>query len=201
MKPTQKKCLLIISLAVAAIASPLFYSPDAFAEGGVTPGRRLWNNIMLWVNFGILVFFFLKFARKPLMDFLRGTRDKIKSELDTISGRLKEVESTRDAEDDRLKSIDQRLKEVQQGILEMGRREKEQIIQQGKSAAEKMVVNAKAYSKYRMNLAKKALSDEMVDIAISMAEEGLRKAISEEDNENLNNLFIRHLETSKQDIG
>ena len=183
------------------MASPLFYSPDAFAEGGVTPGRRLWNNIMLWVNFGILVFFFLKFARKPLMDFLRGTRDKIKSELDTISGRLKEVESARDAEDDRLKSIDQRLKEVQQGILEMGRREKEQIIQQGKSAAEKMVVNAKAYSKYRMNLAKKALSDEMVDIAISMAEEGLRKAISEEDNENLNNLFIRHLETSKQDIG
>lgn len=201
MKPTQKKCVLIISLAVAAMASPLFYSPDAFAEGGVTPGRRLWDNIMLWVNFGILVFFFLKFARKPLMDFLRGARDKIKTELDTISSRLKEVEATRDAEADRLKSIDQRLKEVQQGILEMGRREKEQIIQQGKNAAEKMVVSAKAYSKYRMNLAKKDLSDQMVDIAISVAEERLRKAISEKDNENLNNLFIRHLETSKQDIG
>jgi F-type H+-transporting ATPase subunit b len=192
---------LIISLAVAAMALPLFYSPDAFAEGGVTPGRRLWDNIMLWVNFGILVFFFLKFARKPLMDFLRGARDKIKAELDTISSRLKEVEATRDAEADRLKSIDQRLKEVQQGILEMGRREKEQIIQQGKNAAEKMVVSAKAYSKYRMNLAKKDLSDQMVDIAISVAEERLRKAISEKDNENLNNLFIRHLETSKQDIG
>jgi F-type H+-transporting ATPase subunit b len=201
LKPTQKKCVLIISLAVAAMASPLFYSPDAFAEGGVTPGRRLWDNIMLWVNFGILVFFFLKFARKPLMDFLRGARDKIKTELDTISSRLKEVEATRDAEADRLKSIDQRLKEVQQGILEMGRREKEQIIQQGKNAAEKMVVSAKAYSKYRMNLAKKDLSDQMVDIAISVAEERLRKAISEKDNENLNNLFIRHLETSKQDIG
>jgi F-type H+-transporting ATPase subunit b len=141
-------------------------------------------------------------VRKKTSDgFLAGCTRQIKTELDTISSRLKEVEATRDAEADRLKSIDQRLKEVQQGILEMGRREKEQIIQQGKNAAEKMVVSAKAYSKYRMNLAKKDLSDQMVDIAISVAEERLRKAISEKDNENLNNLFIRHLETSKQDIG
>ena len=97
--------------------------------------------------------------------------------------------------------IDQRLTEVQQRILEMGRQEKERITEQGKVTAEKMVVGARAYSKYRMNLAKKALSDEMVDIAISIAEERLREAISEEDNENLNNLFIKHLETSKQGLG
>lgn len=201
MKPKQKRWLLIISLAVAAMALPLFYSPNAFAEGGVTTGRRIWDNVLLWVNFGILVFFFLKFARKPLMNLLQNVRDKIKSELNTIRSRLKNVKSTRNNEADKLKQIDQRLTEVQQGILEMGRKEKEQITEQGKVTAEKMVVSASAYSKYRMNLAKKVLSDEMVDIAISMAEKRLREVISEEDNENLNNLFIKHLETSRQRLG
>lgn len=200
MKPRHKRRLFIIFFALVAMALPYVYSPDAFAQEGVTSGRGLWNNFMLLVNFGILVFIFIKYARKPLANLLRSARDKIKTELDTLSGRFEEVNSARNTEADKLKGIDQRVEEIQKGFLEMGMREKEQITEQGKTAAEKMIEGAKAYSGYRMTMARKTLSDEMVDIAISAAEEGLRKGVTEEDNDKLISQFIRHLETSQQKL-
>lgn len=198
MKLSGKKYLLIISLA--AITYLLFYCPDSFAAKELTPGRRLWDNIMLFVNFGILVFFFIKFAKKPLMNLLRGERHKIEIDLNKIDKQLKDVKSTMDIEDEKLKDMDQRVKEIRENALEMARREKEKIIEEAKIAAEKMIENAKRYHNYRMALAKKALSDEMVDIAISMVEEKLTKEISEKDNEKLINKFFTDLQTSKLDL-
>ena len=82
----------------------------------------------------------------------------------------------------------------------MAKREKDKIIEDAKTAAEKMIENAKRYYDYRMAFAKKTLSDEMVDIAISMVEERLSKEISEEDNEKLINKFFTDLQTSKLNL-
>ncbi|NQT56620.1 MAG: ATP synthase F0 subunit B [Desulfobacteraceae bacterium] len=155
---------------------------------------------MLFVNFAILVFLFLKFAKKPLIGYLRGVRDKIKNELDTINGRFNDVKSTLDEEANKLKDIDQRIKEIQENAREIAKREKDKIIEDAKIAAEKMIENAKRYHNYRMALAKKALSDEMVDVAISMVEEKLTKKISEEDNEKLINKFFTDLQTLKLNL-
>lgn len=198
MKLRGKKYILIISLA--AVTYLHFFCPDSFAAEGLTPGRRIWDNIMLFVNFGILVFLFLKYAKKPLIGYLRGVRDKIKNELDTINGHFNDVKSTLDEKANKLKDIDQRIKEIQENTLEMANREKDKIIEDAKISAKKMIENAKRYHNYRMALAKKAISDEMVDIAISMVEEKLTKEISEEDNEKLINKFFTDLQTSKLNL-
>jgi len=198
LKLRGKKYLLMISLA--AMTYLLFYCPDSFAAKELTPGRRIWDNIMLFINFAILVFFFLKFAKKPLMDFLRGERHKIEIGLNEIDDQLKDVKSIMDTESEKLKLIDQRIKEIQENAREMAKREKDKIIEDAKIAAKKMIENAKRYHNYRMALAKKALSDEMVDIAISMVEERLTKEISEEDNEKLINKFFTDLQTSKLNL-
>ncbi len=198
MKLRGKKYLLIIFLA--AMTYLLFYCPDSFAAEESSSGRRIWDNIMIFVNFAILVFLFLKFAKKPLMDFLRGERHKIETGLNEIDGQLKDVKSIMDTESGKLKLIDQRIKEIQENAQEMAKREKDKIIEDAKIAAEKMIENAKRYYDYRMAFAKKTLSDEMVDIAISMVEERLKKEISEEDNEKLNNKFFTDLQTSKLNL-
>jgi len=193
-----KKYILIISFA--AVTYLHFFCPDSFAAEESSSGRRIWDNIMLFVNFAILVFLFLKFAKKPLIGYLRGVRDKIKNELDTINGRFNDVKSTLDEEANKLKDIDQRIKEIQENAREIAKREKDKIIEDAKIAAEKMIENAKRYHNYRMALAKKALSDEMVDVAISMVEEKLTKKISEEDNEKLINKFFTDLQTLKLNL-
>jgi F-type H+-transporting ATPase subunit b len=180
--------------------SVLFFYTDAFAAEKLSSGRRLWDNIMLWVNFGILVFFFLKYARKPLMDFLRGIRDKIKKDLDTIEKQFESAESQMNAESAKIEEIDQHIEALRQNIIEMGKKEKERIIEQAKQTAKRMIEDAEAYSGYQLAKARKELSDKMVDIAISMVKERLVMGISEQDNEKLINQFIVDLNASKRHI-
>jgi len=187
-------CLLLI---LGIMVWGLFVCPWAEAAQEMTEGRRLYDTIMLWVNFGILVALFLKFARKPLMDALRGIHDKIKGEIDGITQQHNEMKAGRDAEETRLTDIDQHLEQIRVRIVEMGEKEKQKIIDQAKLAAEKMIEDARSYAQFQMSRARKQLSDEMVDIAISKVEARLEKEISAEDDEKLVLEFLGNLETTK----
>ena len=200
MKRSYGKSLCMTMLVFSISTYVFLFCPDAFAAEKLSSGRRLWDNIMLWVNFGILVFFFLKYARKPLMDFLRGVRDKIKKDLDESEKQLKDAESHMDAESAKMEEIEKHIEKIQQNIIEMGKKEKEKIIEKAKITAKRMIEDAKAYSGYQIARARKELSNEMVDIAISIVKEKLTEGISEEDNEKLINQFIVDLGTSKQQI-
>jgi F-type H+-transporting ATPase subunit b len=200
MKRSYGKFLYMTILVSSIYVCVFFFCPDAFAAEKMSSGRRLWDNIMLWVNFGILVFFFLKYARKPLVDFLRGFRDKIKKNLDTIEKQFKDAESRMKAESAKIDEIEQHIETIRQNIIEMGKKEKEKLVEEARITAERMIEDAKAYSGYQLAKARRQLSDEMVDIAISMVKERLIKGISEQDNEKLINQFIANLDTSKQQI-
>ena len=106
MKITDKKSLFFI-LCVGAWLFFLF--TDSFAAEKLIPGRKLYDIIMRWVNFGILAAVFLKFARKPLMDALHGVREKIKENLDVIKNQFNDAKSGMDAEQAKLDNIEKYL--------------------------------------------------------------------------------------------
>jgi len=188
----------VLWVAVGVALFIFMGSHDAFADGGTSSGRRLWNNIMLWVNFGILAFFFMKYAKKPLLNYLRSVREKIEENLNTINHDVQTARSSMDAEKKKLQEIEDHLEEIKARITEIGRAEKERIIESGKVTAQEMIENAKAYANYKLAVAKKRISDEMVDTAVSMAAERLRKGISQEDSDQLVAKFFTDLETSKK---
>ncbi len=171
---------------------PLFLCPGAFEKES-----KAYVLIMRCINFGILVAIILKFARKPLMDALHGVREKIKESLDAIKNQFNDAKSGMDAEQAKLDNIEQYVEEVRERIVEMGKKERDKIVEQAKVEAEKMIADAEAHAKYQMVKAKKELSDEMVDIAISMVEERLKKEITLKDNEDLVDQFLVSLETAK----
>lgn len=151
---------------------------------------------MLWVNFGILVFVFMKFARKPLIDFLRGEGKKIEEDLKTVDDKFKDAKAMMDLESDKFTGIDERMEEIKSSIIQMGIREKENLIEQAKASADKMIRDAKIYSQQRILAAKKALADEMVDAAISMVTDKLTKEISMDDDNKLFTQFLDNLEST-----
>ena len=110
-------------------------------------------------------------------------------------------QSQRDAETEHLKGIDQIIEEIRSNILEIGKKEKEKIIQQGKALADKMIRDAKTYSENRIVAARKELSEEMVDMALSMAKDKLSKDMTDEDNNNLVNQFVTDLQATKLSVG
>ena len=134
------------------------------------------------------------------MDFFRGVTDKIKKDLDTIEKQFKDAESQMKAETAKIDEIEQYIATIRQNIIELGKKEKEKIVEEAKITAERMIEDAKAYSGYQLAKARKKLSDEMVEIAISMVKERLIKGISEQDDEKLIDQFIADLGASKQQI-
>lgn len=196
LKRPRYDAVLCIAAGVALFIFMDFH--DALADGGTSSGRRLWNNLMLWVNFGILAFFFMKYAKKPLLDYLRSVRQKIEENLNTINHDVQMAKSSMEAEHEKLQGIEDHLEEIKARITEIGRTEKERIIESGKATAQEMIENAKAYANYKLTLAKKKISDEMVDTAVSMAAERLKKGISQEDSDQLVAKFFKDLETSKE---
>ena len=197
MKEISGNKLFFGSLVMVLIASFWLDPLEAFAEEGIGSGRKLWNNIMLWVNFGIMVFIFIRYAKKPLMDYLHSVRKKIEGSLKEVDAQMASAKSVMTAEDAKLKGIDEEIRLIHERMLEMGRAEKEKIIESGRVTAEKMIENAKAYAEYRLAVARKVIFDEMVDLAVSMAEEKLKEGISQEDSDRLFADFLNHLETSR----
>jgi F-type H+-transporting ATPase subunit b len=186
---------------MTAVICTLLMPHIAMADSGPSSGRKIWDNVMLWVNFGILVFLFLKFARKPLMDFLHSTRKKISEDLDKVKEALSGAKTIRDEEIEKTKDLESLLEDLRKSILDMGAREKEEIIRQGQAAAEKMIQEAKEYAARSVSLAKKKLSDDMVDRAITIAEKGLKEALSKEDHDMLIDQFVEDLSSSKHQRG
>ena len=188
-------------LSFAGLTFVLFFSFDAFASEEASGGRTIYHTIMLFVNFGIFVFLFIKYAKKPFMNFLRSERESVEKQINEVTDKKQGVQSQRDTEAEQLKDIDRIIGELRNSILEMGEREKKKIIQQGKSLAEKMIRDAEAYSKNRIVDARQELSEEMVDMALSMAKEKLLKNMTDKDNDNLVGQFITNLQATKLSVG
>ena len=128
MRPASGKLWLIFSMSLIYFSGTLIFCPDSFAAGETSQGRTLWDNIMLIVNFGILVFFFLKYGRIPLMDFLRGQKKRVEGELNEVNVQFKDVKTLMEEEAEKLEDIDKLIEEIKKNIIKMGKREKENII-------------------------------------------------------------------------
>jgi F-type H+-transporting ATPase subunit b len=173
------------------------FSLDASATAEISEGRRLWDNIMLWVNFGILAFLFLRYGKKPLTDFLEGERTKIETSLDAVNGQLGEAKTNLEAEQAKLRDLEGQLQQLRERIIELGRREKERTLTMARNSAAQMIADARKESEYRVAEAKKALRDEMIDQAVSIVEGKLRARISLRDNDILLNQFLADLKTQE----
>jgi len=179
-----------------------FFAPyaEVLAADELSLGRKLWDNSLLFINFGILVFLFLKYGRKPLVDYLRGVRKDVESDLNKVETRLSHATSLRDAELDKLEGIQANLDKIREDILELGRHEKEKHIEEGKIAAENMIQHAKNYAHNKIQEAKKVVADEMIDRAFSTVERVLVREFSPKDNENVIDQFLNDLKTTKQHL-
>jgi len=174
-----------INLFLYSVLILLFCNSVCFAAETLSEGEKLYYSIMLWVNFGILVFLFIKFAKKPLMNFLRGQGDQISEQLQAIEADVKKAKSLLDEESTKLRSIDGNLEKITENILAVGAREKDSIIEKAKNLADKMVEDAKKEATFKIEAAKKRFSEEMLDLAVSITIEKIKNNLTDEDDENL----------------
>ena len=187
---TSYLCILLI-----AFAGFLFclLPVDVQAAQEVSDGRKIYDTVMRWVNFGILVFFFLKYGKPALSNFLNGERNRVQKRLHEIEKGLNLARMRVDEESKHLDGIEGSLEEVRRSIVELGEKEKERIIASARSSAKQMIQDAENELDFKMEEARRALNDRLAEQAVVLAAEKLREAFTEQDNESQLTGFIDRL--------
>lgn len=182
-------------IALMSVLLVLAGAVEVFAADGGGGWRPTYDIIMKWVNFGILVLIFFKFARRPLINFLSGKKNeislqikKIEDEKDRLSQRVLETE--REMEENVA-----RLEELKERIVQMGERRKIEIIEDARQESRMIIESAKQKIEGRIIRARDRLRAEIVDTAAEIALEKLPGLVTEEDNQKLLEQFMAQAAT------
>ena len=185
-----KKIAKICYFILAVVIGILLLGTEASAANNSDDWRPVFDLVMRWLNFGIIVFILVKYARTPIKDFLLSRREEVAREIEM-------VEEKKEAANKKIQDAARMLDESEVRFA----RVKERIIQEGETKKQKLIEDAKQESKILLEStmkkidnqlldAQRAFKSELVDTAISLAMKRLPDEITTEDNQNFTNQFL-----------
>lgn len=177
-------CLLAIVLSLHLLGY------DALAAEKSSSWRPTYDLILRWINFGIIVFVIVKYGKTPIMNFLRGQKDKLANEI-------KRLEDEKDDAEAKIKEtltiIDEseiRFSELKDRIVQQGERKKAEIIESAQNQSKMMLEDSKRRINTYFLQAKNAFRAELIDSAIDLALERLPGEITAQDSEKFTRDFL-----------
>ena len=189
------KTMCVKALPAAVIVCALVAAPCAAA--GETPGdwRPIYDLVMRWINFLILVFVIVKFGRAPLMNFLRSQENQIDTEIRELE-RTKEsaLEKVRETEA-MLAASGERFEQLTQRILAQGERKKTAIIEGARQESRMMIADAKRKADNLFLTARERFRAELVDAAIDIATERLAVEMTDKDGQQMVQNYMASLDS------
>ena len=163
---------------------------EALAAETSANWRPTYDMVMRWLNFGILVVLFFKYARKPLAAFLKGKSSQIEeniksieAEKETIHNRINELQRER-------KKGREHLHQVRDRIVSQGKLKKQQIIDDAKKESHLLLESAKQKIEHEITFAREKLKSEMVDQAIDLAMQKLPQFMTDQDAQNSLKMYL-----------
>jgi F-type H+-transporting ATPase subunit b len=175
---------------LAVMFSLHLLSLDGYAAEGGSNWRPTYDLIMRWINFGIIVFVVYKYARKPLMNFLRGRKEKVAEEIEALETRKEEMIDRINQTQKDIEESDIRFEELKERIIQQGEKKKAEIIESAKNHSKMMFEDSKRRIGTHFLHAKSEFKDELIDKAMDMAMERLPREITPEDNDKCTRLFL-----------
>ena len=177
-------CLIAIGLGLH------FLGHDAFAAEKSSNWRPMYDLILRWINFFIIVFVVVKYGKKPIMNFLRGQKDKLAEEIHRLENEKQDAEAKIK---ETLRAVDEsevRFSELKDRIVQQGEKKKIEIIESAQNQSKMMLEDAKRRIDAHFLHTKNEFRAELIDRAMDMALDRLPKEITPEDNDKFARLFL-----------
>jgi F-type H+-transporting ATPase subunit b len=172
-------------LALAVFAAETEQGPSSF--------KKIWMYSWRILNFLILAYFLVRLLKKPLSSFFQKSARVIREQLQGTEQACQQAGQELEEVENRLEAFDQEIQKLQGLIGEHGERERDKIIANAKQTAEQILEKAKLEAAYSAQRAKNQLRLEVIDEAVRIAAESIRKAIESGDQERLVNEYLQDL--------
>ena len=185
--------LLVSVLVITVVGCLALTALAAEAEQGPSSFKKIWMLSWRLLNFLILAYLMVRLLKKPLSSFFQESARVIREQLQGTEQACQEAEQELQEMENRLEALDQEIQKLQGVIGEHGQRERDKIIANARQTAEQMLEKAKLEAAYSAQEAKNQLRLEVIDEAVRMAAESIRKAIESGDQERLVNEYLQDL--------
>jgi len=191
---TRLRFLLVSVLVLTLVGSLALVAFAAENQQETSNFKKIWMTSWRLLNFLILAFFLFKLLKEPIGRFFKESVRVIQEQLQGTEQACLDAGQELDAVESRLKSLDEEIQKLQDTIGELGERERDKIIANAKQAAELILEKAKLEAAFSTQQARSQLRREVVDGAVKLAEESIRKAIESGDQERLVDAYLQDLQ-------
>lgn len=165
------------------LSSMIQYLKDNFT-------RASWDLIMRWVNFLILVAVIVKYARAPIINFLKGKRAETARAIERIEAKKRQAEEKVKERQIQLEASKERLKLIQDRIVSEGQRQKEMMIASAKQESQILLASAKAKIESQIRDAYQSIRTELIEMAIDKAMTKLPEVLTTNDHEQMIGVWL-----------
>ena len=181
----KRTCKIVRQLwpAIAFSLSFILTATDVLAADNASNWRPIFDLVMMWVNFGIFAFIIVKYSRAPLVNFLKGQKEKVDQNINRIEEKKEEISAEVRVAIDTLDENKLRMQKLKERIILQGERRKQEIIDNALLESQIMLKEAKRKIDDQILQAHKAIRAEMVDMAVSLAVKKLPAEITSADNQ------------------
>lgn len=152
----------------------------AAAHGGETTARLL---DLLYRSINFIIFFVVLFIllRKPLKQALANRRGSIKAELEELEAKKEQANKEYQALEKRIANIKEEREVILAEFKAEGEKEQKKIIDNAQKVASRIVEQAQATIQQEIQKANLVLRQDLAEMAVQMAEEIIKKNITEND--------------------
>ncbi len=187
----------VIMLVIAVFL--LSYIGVAFGSSGSehdSHGPKGWvaTDTYRVMNFAVLAIGLFLLLRKPASQALNARIKGIKDQLSELEAKKKEAEENLAQYNERLLLLDNETGKIINEYIKQGNEAKVRILEEAKSAAEKLQEQARRNIAHEFELAKSKLQKEILEKALVKAKELINSKITTKDQDRLVNEYLKHLD-------
>ncbi len=198
IRKTARQCARLIPAILIAMH---LLGGQALAAENAADWRPVYDVIMLWVNFGILVFLIYYYGRKPIANFLKGRQDDIAGEIKELEERKKKLEKEILETRQMIQDSSSRFEKIKERITEEGRRKRQEIIDRANEQSRKLLEIEKKKAANQILQARDRLMGEIADKASDLALNRLPTEITRSDQEHMLALYLKQITAYSRKTG
>lgn len=150
---------------------------------------------LIWqiINFLLLLFILYRVLSQPTKNYLSQRKDRIQRSLEESHKAKKEAEEGYEEYERKLSLMEEELEEMRQNFRKEGEREKNRLIEEAEKEAKRIREQTELFISQELKKARSSLKEEMVNLAIRLAEEIIKRELNKEDQKRLLEEFISNL--------
>lgn len=174
-------CLLVVASILLAVGVVFASSEGGHGDSAQRTKELIWRTMNFVVLAGVLVFL----MKKPLAKGLAARRQGIKDQLDDLERQKAEAQQKLSEYQQKLNQLDKEVEKIVAEYVKDGEAAKAKIIEEAKSAAEKLQAQAKKNIENEFEKARQQLRAELVNEAVAIAETVIKDNINQDDQKHI----------------